>query len=142
MAIVELRSWSVQGDPYTPPEQSGSGLVGRIYGAVEFLDGTEVSLARVGAVDGAVVTTRRDGKQYRLVDPDPKYLEWLKAVGLPFDPENPFKIPPSDAPAELSSLLKHTEVICTATDHNDPDGCSNPECWKHAPDNEENQFDA
>ena len=33
-----------------------------------------------------------DGSKFRLVDPDPEYLAWLKERGIPFDPEHPFKL--------------------------------------------------
>ena len=89
---AELRKWSVRHDPYTTPETRSSGLNGLCYGDDRFPDGSPIELGRVASVDGDVMELKYDGSKFRLVDPDPEYLAWLKERGIPFDPEHPFKL--------------------------------------------------
>ena len=71
MNPIKLNEWSVVNiDPYTAPEV-GICLVGRLDG------GARVKTSIIAKVDGRLITTAT-GSVYELLEPDPKWLEFLK----------------------------------------------------------------
>ncbi len=79
---MKLHEWcTVCINPYTAPE-AGICLVGRVEG------GAKVKTSIVVKVEGRLVTTA-SGSVYELLDPDPKWLDFLREhnIDLPTEKE-------------------------------------------------------
>jgi len=72
--------------PYKPPmkyQQLISNkifLYGKVYGHPKYKDGKRITTSRVMECKNGVVTTR-SGSEYKLLEPDPQYVEWCREEG-------------------------------------------------------------
>lgn len=91
-----LYKWSIgyaAGQDYVAPEIADKGLVGVVYNHRRLPDGFAIRSTRIVAAAGRIITTR-SGSVYELKgDPDPGYVAFLAANGLPpLDLDNPVTI--------------------------------------------------
>lgn len=90
---IYLDMWSVDYEPnngFTAPELLRRVLIGTCTGHPLKPDGSEIRTSPIAAVKGRVVTTQ--SRVYRLGRIHPKYREFLRSIGYPFDWRNPIKI--------------------------------------------------
>jgi hypothetical protein len=94
---ILLTDWSTQTCPdqdYTAPERRDHvHLLGLVEGQHE--RGPKLT-SRVVGVDGRLVTTK-SGTVYRLGEPAPAFLDWLRERGLTYDETRPVKVKPISA---------------------------------------------
>ncbi len=90
--LVRIEQWSVQVDPYKAPEDPRSRIFlrGNVYGYPGRPDGHPVDTGHIYGAEGRVAWGRRTA--YELGEPEPAYLAWLEANGVPFDAEQPIKM--------------------------------------------------
>jgi hypothetical protein len=90
---IKLEDWSVTsyGSIYTPPENHAKLLQGTVYGHPGHDDGKKITSSPILFVKGRKVTTR-SGSEYVLGKPDPKWIVWMRANNIPFNPDQPIKI--------------------------------------------------
>ena len=88
MATYHLHKWSVcmdPNDPYSAPEVSYKCLIG--YRGDEELP---VRTSYISKINGREITTA-SGSVYILEDISPDYLNWMKDMGIVYNPESPVK---------------------------------------------------
>lgn len=91
--MIELAEWSTVGveDPYMPPEFKNPNLHGRRP------DGSWIRTSPIQKVEGRVVTTR-SGNEYKLLEPNPDWVKWLK--------ENDHRLPTEEEPIRIKNECK------------------------------------
>jgi len=92
--MYRLEQWKVvtiEDTRYESPELQRKVLAGRVYNNPHFKDGEKIYTSRPLVAKGRIIKTL-SGSVYRLGEPDPEYLEWMKENYPNFDPENPIKI--------------------------------------------------
>jgi hypothetical protein len=75
------------GGRYDAPETTAPALLGDVTGHPLYPDGDRIRTSGLVAVKGRWAFTV--SRVYRLLEPDPEYLEWCEAEGIQFDPDNP-----------------------------------------------------
>lgn len=92
--MVELRDWAVISTtmrPWDPPELMGIKLNGIVKGHPRKEDGDRVTTSRVKKVEGRTIHT--ENNTYILVgEPATDYLEFLKEINYPYNPEAPIRV--------------------------------------------------
>ena len=92
--VVTLVNWgcSAIGSRYKPDALCGIGLCGTVFGHPQLADGRKIVTSPIVSAHGMCITTANT--TYLLKGPpDPGYLEYLKAEGFKFDPNNPINLP-------------------------------------------------
>lgn len=93
---VRIRDWYLRApklsNPFLAPELLGVAIAGEVHGHPRKANGTRVTTSRIVRVEGRRVWTE-SGTEY-LLDGEPRaqYLEWLKARGHAYDPQQPIKL--------------------------------------------------
>jgi len=79
--MTTIKNWCMvfTGDVYLAPELRRLQVRGKVYGHTKsrFPDGKTIVTSNIKSINGRVVTTS-SGSVYELLDPDPKYVEWLR----------------------------------------------------------------
>ena len=92
--MYHLTNWSTALDPraspYTPPEARDTVLRGNVWHHPSYKQGDYITTSGIKSVEGRRVVTR-SGSIYWLLDPDPKFVEYLDMIGFDFDPESPIR---------------------------------------------------
>lgn len=80
--VYELHNWSCSIDnPYTPPEAVRKFLRGQVVGHERYNDYEWVGTSYIKEVIGRVIITS-SGSHYRLMEPNPEYIQFLKDNNL------------------------------------------------------------
>lgn len=90
---IRLEEWHTISTPdsFLAPELRMVHLVGKAYGDPDREDGTKVRTSHIFSAEGKKVETS-SGTTYLLGEPKFEWLEWMKAEGIPFDPNNPIRV--------------------------------------------------